>query len=847
MADPADGFTWTSNKTHLCYEHENEVHCGERDGCNGLLLPLVFEESWNPAFRAIVYLVGLLYSFLGVSIVADIFMCAIEKITSKTKQITIPRGPDDANDVIEVPVWNGTVANLTLMALGSSAPEILLSVIEIVGNNFEAGELGPGTIVGSAAFNLMAICAVCIVGIPKNETRRIDQIIVFGVTASFSIFAYIWLLIILQFSSPGQVELWEAILTFLFFPILVLIAYAADKQWLNFLFCKPKPDDPNKQMQIELGSQPGETEEMLATKAYFPNGTLDKDGLVNFIKDIKKNTKLSDEDAAVLAASKIIDSKPHSRMWYRVGAVRNITGGRKTDPSTKMTDKLKIVYDAINDNPECPDIKLPEEEETKAIFEFRTSTASVMENCGEHKFSVLRRGKIDIEAKIKVETIDGSAVEKEDYEPINQVLTFAPGEEEKQLGVNIVDDNQWEPDEEFFVKLTLLPGDENLNTRLGKTSIMEITILNDDEPGVIQFEKRGYLVKESVGDAEINVVRQNGADGVITVNYSTKDKTAVDGKDYEGQNGVLKFNHGETHQIIRVPIVNDMVFERDEMFEVILSDATGGAKIGSINRTAVTITNDDEFNSVLNKLMLMTNTNVDEMRVHNETWAQQLKDAMNVNGGDIENATTVDYVMHFLTFGFKIIFAFIPPAGLAGGWPCFFVSLGMIGVLTAIVGDLAGIFGCLIGLKNTVTAITFVALGTSLPDTFASKAAAVGEKTADNAIGNVTGSNSVNVFLGLGLPWTIAAIYHAVKGTAGGFAVPAGDLAFSVTVFTICAISTIALLMVRRMVGVFGKAELGGPVGPKYATSAFLIGLWFLYVTLSSLKAYGLIFSSSEN
>ena len=58
-----------------------------------------------------------------------------------------------------------------------------------------------------------------------------------------------------------------------------------------------------------------------------------------------------------------------------------------------------------------------------------------------------------------------------------------------------------------------------------------------------------------------------------------------------------------------------------------------------------------------------------------------------------------------------------------------------------------------------------MALGTSLPDTFASKAAAVGEKCADNAIGNVTGSNSVNVFLGLGLPWTIAAIYHAIKVT----------------------------------------------------------------------------------
>ncbi len=49
-----------------------------------------------------------------------------------------------------------------------------------------------------------------------------------------------------------------------------------------------------------------------------------------------------------------------------------------------------------------------------------------------------------------------------------------------QIGVTIVDDNQWEPDEEFFVKLTLIPGPESELVRLGKTCIMEITILNDD-------------------------------------------------------------------------------------------------------------------------------------------------------------------------------------------------------------------------------------------------------------------------------------------------------------------------------------------------------------------------------
>ena len=63
-----------------------------------------------------------------------------------------------------------------------------------------------------------------------------------------------------------------------------------------------------------------------------------------------------------------------------------------------------------------------------------------------------------------------------------------------------------------------------------------------------------------------------------------------------------------------------------------------------------------EFNSVLSRMLVLTNTNVDEMRVQNETWAQQLKDAMNVNGGDIENASAADYIMHFLTFGFKVSF-----------------------------------------------------------------------------------------------------------------------------------------------------------------------------------------------
>jgi len=82
------------------------------------------------------------------------------------------------------------------------------------------------------------------------------------------------------------------------------------------------------------------------------------------------------------------------------------------------------------------------------------------------------------------------------------------------------------------------------------------------------------------------------------------------------------------------------------------------------------------------------------------------------------------------------------------------MSLAMIGGLTYIVAPLASMFGCAVGLSDLMTAVVFVALGTSLPDTFASHQAATQAPDADAAIGNVTGSNSVNVFLGAHCPIT---------------------------------------------------------------------------------------------
>lgn len=52
--------------------------------------------------------------------------------------------------------------------------------------------------------------------------------------------------------------------------------------------------------------------------------------------------------------------------------------------------------------------------------------------------------------------------------------------------------------------------------------------------------------------------------------------------------------------------------------------------------------------------MVLTKTNIDAIRVHRSTWSQQIKDALTVNGGDVENATNIDYLLHFISFGWKV-------------------------------------------------------------------------------------------------------------------------------------------------------------------------------------------------
>ncbi|XP_035825290.1 sodium/calcium exchanger 3-like [Aplysia californica] len=559
----------------------------------GLFLPM-----WKPqgnlsngdkAARATVYMASMFYMFLGVSIVADRFMASIEVITSKEKEVVVKK-PDGVTTVVNVRIWNETVSNLTLMALGSSAPEILLSIIEIWGNDFEAGDLGPSTIVGSAAFNLFIIIAICVYCVPSDEVRRIKHLRVFFITATWSVFAYLWLYFIIALSSRGVVKIWEAVLTFLFFPGTVVTAYIADRKILVYKFLSKKYHASKRkgvviqseglhETEMADGKATQLTEEVVykgvdSTNVDVREFEQHRRDFIEILRELrKKNPNMDMKTLEEMAEYEAVNRGPKSRAFYRIQATRKLTGGGKVIKKAKIERRASL-----------QDVKLDEEEESPItqVF-FDPGHYTVMENVGTFSVTVTREGgDMSKTCYVDYSTEDGTANAGSDYIGTQGTLVFQPHERHKQFEVTILDDDVFEEDEHFYAQLTnarlgdasgmFEPGDDNV--QLVTPFMATVMILDDDHPGIFHFEDREMTITENIGEVLIKVCRASGARGCVRVPYHAVDGTAKAGKDYDVVSGEIFFENDEAEQFIKIRIVDDEEYEKTETFSLVLDEPT---------------------------------------------------------------------------------------------------------------------------------------------------------------------------------------------------------------------------------------------------------------------------------
>lgn len=666
------------------------------EGGRGFFFPVSDGEQYlSSPLRAIIYLCAMAYLFLAVNVVSDRFTGSILRITGRRVRFWDRRLARFATKQR----WNQTLANITLLGLASSMPEILLSIGEIVVHDFHSGRIGPSTIVGSAAFNLFVIIAVCIYVVPSPQTRRIKKSGVFAVTAVFSILCYSWMLCIVKWSSPDVIEIWEGVLTLAFFPIFLILSYLVDVGWSPMTgFAEVDEGDA-----IEIKA------------ANINDGDADLVG------------KADDEDAEAAFVSE-----------------------QAAAQASSSTTVVMFHQDTLDLDPTS-------EEQTIPV------TITMKPQPG------IIPGKVS--CRYRTERL--CAVPEFDYNEQAGELHF---------GIDCL---------EAEITLTILPG------RIYRTQGQFQVILDFLE-----------------GNATFNAADDGGRESAcLTVTISP-----------------MKIG--------------------DEPLKIGDQGEDGGETVEATETVQPTF-------ALKLVRMLDSAVGIDSIRLGGRVWARTIREnvagsfaTLNEQG---EPRTPLHWASTFVTLPWRGAFAFIvPPPEFGGGWPCFLVSIMVFVLLVASLLDFTELFSCVAGIQDSVTGLTLVSIGTSLPDLFVSMTAARQNEWADASIVNVTGSNSVNVLLGIGFPWTVAAIFWSMQTGPeleewrlyypaiaerypnGAFAVDGGDLGFNVGVFTVGACLCFVVLRLRRFK--YG-GELGGPAGSKLFTAGFLVFCWLFYVLLCVWKA----------
>uniref|UniRef100_A0A7N2N3A4 Sodium/calcium exchanger membrane region domain-containing protein n=1 Tax=Quercus lobata TaxID=97700 RepID=A0A7N2N3A4_QUELO len=483
------------------------------------------ETALGNGFRAFLYFLGLAYCFIGLSAITARFFRSMENVVKHTRRVVKIDPSTNAEIVKYEKVWNYTIADITLLAFGTSFPQISLATIDAIRNigSLVARGLGPGMLVGSAAFDLFPIHAVCVVVPKAGELKKISDIGVWLVELFWSFWAYIWLYIILEVWTPNVITLWEALLTVLQFGLLLTHAYAQDKRW------------PYLSLPLTRTERP--------------------------------------ED------------------WVPAEAT-----------SCKYESKV----------------------------------------CNE-------------------------------YSELHQV-----GEDEIKDIVDIF----------------------SIHSRSGK-----------ENSHVLKLWKQQFA-------------------------------------------------------------------------DALMLESTESRKLNNVY-----------------------------LRLARISW-------------------------QLLLVPWRLLFAFVPPYHIAHGWIAFICSLLFISGIAYVVTQLTDLISCVTGINSYVIAFTALAAGTSWPDLVASKIAAEHQTTADSAIANITCSNSVNIYVGIGIPWLIDTAYNFVVYREPLRIQNAEGLSFSLLVFFATSVGCIAVLVYRR---VTLGAELGGPRLWAWVTCVYFMLLWIIFVVLSSLKVSGII------
>ena len=186
-------------------------------------------------------------------------------------------------------------------------------------------------------------------------------------------------------------------------------------------------------------------------------------------------------------------------------------------------------------------------------------------------------------------TTNGTAVAGVDYTSISNTLVFQPGITKLQVKIPILNSPLMISDATVTMQLS-----NTVNTLLAVPSEAALTIQSTNaSPGRLMFSQTNYVVGEGDGFLPVTIIRTNGRSGVVSVDFGTLPGTAVPGLKYVATSSSITFQDKEISKTINVPILQTTQYEGNQTFSMVLSNATGGARIIGPTSVPATIVDDE--------------------------------------------------------------------------------------------------------------------------------------------------------------------------------------------------------------------------------------------------------------
>jgi len=225
-------------------------------------------------------------------------------------------------------------------------------------------------------------------------------------------------------------------------------------------------------------------------------------------------------------------------------------------------------------------------------IQFSESSFAINENSTAiNSVLLVRSGGSNGVVTATVNLANGTALSGGDYNNTPIKVTFVDKETYKVVNVPIVNDLLPENNETINLTLTNPTG----GAKLGTLSTANLTIIdNDPKPGTLAFSRPTFSVNENGTPlTAVTINRTAGTAGAVSVRVTPSNGTAIAPGDYSASAITVSFAAAETIKTIAIPIVNDTLAEAYETVNLTLSTPTGGALLGSLTTSVLTILDDE--------------------------------------------------------------------------------------------------------------------------------------------------------------------------------------------------------------------------------------------------------------